>query len=133
MANYDDSVLHSDRDYLVRLFDTSNVLQCCPSHSNAPSNVDYQSQVTVNVLTTRWSGMSPDATHRAFTGCPANVDSLRAVDREQWRVAGGTFDIKMYHNNPWKLFIYMCGGLGKPVILTKNNLHYLHVLYCLLY
>ena len=37
---------------------------------------------------------------------------------------------------------YMCGGLGKPVTLTKHNLHfylrnrnlhYLHILYCLLY
>ena len=36
----------------------------------------------------------------------------------------------------------MYGGLGKPVTLTKNhlhfylrneNLHYLHILYCLLY
>ena len=45
-------------------------------------------------------------------------------------------------NDAFIFHAYMCSGLGKPVTLTKNyfhfylrngNLHYLHVLYCLLY
>ena len=85
------------------------------------------------------------------TGRPAAGQSSRCIWGEHHNIPYITYDNSTQdrQNTPHMIGIklemkplYMCGGLGKAVRLTKNcfkfylrngNIHCLHVLYCLLY